>query len=84
MSKTITTGDLIAQVLPALKQTPAASAKEVGTTTIHMGVLVSEGFVKLAGTRKSTDENGKPRRGRPTHLFRLTKRGNDKVRRLAI
>ena len=51
-----------------------AEAVEVTTVTArkHIDRLVEEGIVAPAGTRKVTDAEGNPSRGRPAHLFVVT------------
>lgn len=53
---------------------PVQAAKRV------LSMLVDEGVVVQKGTRKHEGENG-PSRGRPVHVFKLTRKGSDRRRR---
>lgn len=55
------------------------TAREAGVTTAQAATLVSKGMIVESGTRKQQDENGIALRGRPSRLFKLTRKGKNRV-----
>lgn len=43
----------------------------VRTARLQLRELADEGVVEPVGTEKVTNEDGKPQRGRPRHLYRV-------------
>ena len=73
---------IAAVVLPALRAQRGQTAKELQVPKIQIDSLVEAGVVKVVGSRKHTNEQGEPSRGRPMHEFALTRKGQDRARRL--
>lgn len=71
-------------VLVALKEKPGQTAKEIGISAAVANALVRDRFLKVTATRKHTNENGDPQRGRPSNLYANAKRGSDRVRRIKV
>jgi predicted ArsR family transcriptional regulator len=78
----MSTTQLVPVVLPALKECKQATASDLDVPKVALNALVDAGLLRVVGSRKNMDENGTALRGRPAHVFALTKKGNDKARRM--
>ncbi len=62
----------------------ALTAREIGVVYARLNGLVESGVLALAAdTQKVLDESGTPQRGRPRHVFRLSKNTRARARRAA-
>lgn len=60
------------------------TAREIGVVPARLNGLVSDGVLALAADRqKVTDSEGRAQRGRPRHVFRLSKNTRARARRAA-
>lgn len=59
------------------------SAADLGLSKFVIDSMVESKHVVQRGTRKHVDADGKPRRGRPVHLFALTDNGRKMAKRHA-
>ncbi len=65
------------KVLVALRAAGRATAKQVNSNAIYLARLEKDGLVKVAGKVESGQ------RGRPAHIYAVTKKGGDRARRAA-
>lgn len=82
MARTATPSKLTVKVLTGLLDQRGAVARELGATKVQVNPFIEAGVVKVIGTRKNTDENGKPLRGRPSMELALTDKGRKQAKRL--
>lgn len=64
-------------ILVKLAEQGPSTAKQLDTDAIRMGRLIERELVKVT----AQVESGK--RGRPAHIYRVTKKGRDRARRAA-
>lgn len=76
----------VESIVDAIFQSPngGLTAQEIGVVPARLNGLVSDGVLALAADKqKVTDESGVAQRGRPRHVFRLSKNTRARARRAA-
>lgn len=62
----------------------ALTSRDLGVVPARLNRMVEAGFLALrAGNQKVVDTNGNPQRGRPRHLYGLSKNVRSRMRRQA-
>lgn len=73
---------LTVKVLTGLHAHRGAVARELGVTKVQINPFIEAGVVRVIGTRKNTDENGKALRGRPSMELALTPKGKRQAQKI--
>lgn len=69
------------EILVKLIDSGPATLNDLGVSRFRINALLEDEAVKVAGTVKHTDDEGKAVRGRPARQFGLTDKGRKRAKR---